>query len=58
VGFNSEVSRMPVAMNYRNSIYETIFQQTELTGLTGYITGLRWSYRFLDNLADKPIRIC
>ncbi|HNZ06837.1 MAG TPA: carboxypeptidase regulatory-like domain-containing protein [Candidatus Cloacimonadota bacterium] len=57
VGFNSEVSRMPVAMNYRNSIYETIFQQTELTGLTGYITGLRWSYRFMDNLADKPIRI-
>lgn len=57
VGLDSEVSRMPVAMNYRNSIYETIFQQSELTGVTGYITGLRWSYRFLDNLADKPIRI-
>lgn len=57
VGIGNEISRMPVAMNYRNSLYETIFPGTELSGLNGYITGLRWNYRFLEELLQKPVKI-
>ncbi|HNQ44001.1 MAG TPA: carboxypeptidase-like regulatory domain-containing protein, partial [Candidatus Cloacimonadota bacterium] len=57
VGTANEIARMPVAMNYRNSLYETIFQGSELSGLSGYLTGLRWKYRFLEELLQKPIKI-
>lgn len=56
-GNGNEVSRMPVAMNYRNSVYETIYQSAELSGLDGYITGIIWQYRFMDELLQKPIKI-
>lgn len=57
VGTSPEISRMPVAMNYRNSLYETIYSASELIGVTGYITGLRWNYRFLEELLQKPVKI-
>lgn len=56
VGTGDQSARIPLDFFRRNSLYETIYLQSELN-FTGSINGITLHNNFADNCADKPTKI-
>ncbi len=56
IGDRAQTARMPVDMYYKNSLYETIYLASKITG-TGIITSLTFYNNFVTNLPNKPTKI-
>jgi hypothetical protein len=56
IGDGSQTAMMPMDMYYRNSLFETIYQSTEID-TNGMITGVSFYNNFVSNLAAMPTKI-
>ena len=57
VGEGSQNGCVPVNMNWRYSLFQTLYYPDELDGFAGRITGIRFYSNFYNNLPNMPVSI-
>ena len=57
IGAGNVFGRIPIDMDYRNSLYEVLYYQDEFGTFSGQISAVTFYNNFVTSLTDKPIKI-